>query len=101
MVLVLNIMMTGVSIMEIGLIILRMDMGNIYLSEDKNILVILKMIKKKDLEYIICLNIHIILVFGKMENLKVLLNALLVMIIIIVIGKKIKKEKYLIFTILN
>ena len=48
--LVLGIMMMVIYIMEIGLKILEMDMENMFLLEDKNILDILKMIKRMDLD---------------------------------------------------
>ena len=48
--LVLGIMMMVIYIMEIGLKIFEMDMENMFLLEDKNILDILKMIKRVDLD---------------------------------------------------
>ena len=47
-----------------------MDMEKLYQQEDRDLQDILKMIKKMDLDYIIYLNIHIMLDFGKMENQK-------------------------------
>ena len=68
-----------------------MDMGKLYHQEDKNLQDILKMIKKMDLDYIIYLNIHIMLGFGKMENSKDQLKFSLEMKIILEFGKKEKK----------
>ena len=84
------------NILENGKIIKCMDMDNSFGLKGKNILVFIKMIKKKDSVFIIGQMIDFLLDFGKKGNKMVLVNILKMILLNMVFGKMGKEKNGLI-----